>query len=65
MTAAAPTFAVFRIRALPIGIQEHLIARSEVEWVVKSLDSLHSPFLLMLDELTRVLEEIVEEFANS
>lgn len=52
-------------KALPIGIQDHLIARSEVEWVVKSLDSSHSPFLSMPGELTRVLEEIVEEFAKS
>ncbi|KAK4077100.1 uncharacterized protein Triagg1_4067 [Trichoderma aggressivum f. europaeum] len=51
-------------KALPIGIQEHLVARSEVEWVVKTLDSSHSPFLSMPGELTRVLEEIVEEFAK-
>ncbi|OPB36366.1 hypothetical protein A0O28_0054450 [Trichoderma guizhouense] len=52
-------------KALPIGIQDHLISRSEVEWVVKSLDSSHSPFLSMPGELTRVVEEIVEEFVKS
>ncbi|UKZ75426.1 hypothetical protein TrVFT333_003111 [Trichoderma virens FT-333] len=52
-------------RALPITIQDHLIARSEVEWVVKALDSSHSPFLSMPDELARVLVEILEGFVKN
>ncbi|KAL7938504.1 hypothetical protein V8C35DRAFT_288281 [Trichoderma chlorosporum] len=50
--------------ALPIKVQDHLIARSGVEWMMKTLDSSHSPFLSMPDELTRVLQEIVDEFAK-
>ncbi|UKZ76616.1 hypothetical protein TrVFT333_004323 [Trichoderma virens FT-333] len=51
--------------ALPVKIQDHLVARSGVEWAVKTLDSSHSPFLSMPDELTRTLEEIIEEFAKN
>lgn len=52
-------------KALPIEIQDSFIARSGVEWVVKTLDCSHSPFLSMPDELTAEVAEIVGEFARS
>ncbi|KAL7784832.1 Alpha/beta hydrolase fold-1 [Trichoderma ceciliae] len=50
--------------ALPIAMQDHLLARSGVEWVVRTLDSSHSPFLSKPDELMGALAEIVGEFAK-
>ncbi|KAL7951827.1 alpha/beta-hydrolase [Trichoderma barbatum] len=51
-------------KALPVEIQDHFIARTEVEWLVKTVDSSHSPFLSMPAKLTGVLQEIIEEFAK-
>ncbi|UKZ73737.1 hypothetical protein TrVFT333_001387 [Trichoderma virens FT-333] len=51
--------------ALPLMIQDGMVAGSGVEWITKSLESSHSPFLSMPDELTRVVAEIVAEFAQN
>ncbi|EHK22132.1 uncharacterized protein TRIVIDRAFT_29562 [Trichoderma virens Gv29-8] len=51
--------------ALPLAIQDGMVAGSGVEWITKSLESSHSPFLSMPDELTRVVAEIVAEFAQN
>ncbi|KAL7937858.1 hypothetical protein V8C35DRAFT_290112 [Trichoderma chlorosporum] len=50
--------------ALPIAAQDGLVAQSGVEWIIKSLESSHSPFLSMPDELAGVVAEIVAEFAE-
>ncbi|KAM0254980.1 hypothetical protein ACHAQJ_006208 [Trichoderma viride] len=51
--------------ALPINFQDQLIARSGVDWVVRTCDSSHSPYLSMPDELTGVVAEMVAEFAKN
>jgi hypothetical protein len=52
-------------QALPIKAQDYFIARTEVEWVVRTLDASHSPFLSMPDELTGVVAEMAVEFAKN
>ncbi|RFU75229.1 alpha beta hydrolase family domain-containing [Trichoderma arundinaceum] len=51
--------------ALPIKMQDQLLDRSGVEWVVRTLDASHSPFLSMPDELTGVVAEMTVEFAKN
>ncbi|KAL7958840.1 hypothetical protein V8C34DRAFT_281850 [Trichoderma compactum] len=51
--------------ALPLAAQDGMLAQSGVEWIIKSLEASHSPYLSMPDELTRVVAEIIAEFAKS
>ncbi|KAL7915876.1 hypothetical protein GGI35DRAFT_485339 [Trichoderma velutinum] len=51
--------------ALPLAAQDGMLAQSGVEWITKSLESSHSPYLSMPDELTRVVVEIIGEFAKN
>lgn len=51
-----------RDNALPIAVQDRMVARSGVEWVVKTVNASHSPFVSMPDELAGVVAGIVEEF---
>ncbi|KAK7432104.1 hypothetical protein QQZ08_001394 [Neonectria magnoliae] len=54
-----------RDKALLLEKQDAFIERSGVEWIVKTLDASHSPFLSIPQELTRVVEELVNEFAST
>ncbi|QYS93741.1 Prolyl aminopeptidase [Trichoderma simmonsii] len=51
--------------ALPLAAQDGLLAQSGVEWIIRSLEASHSPYLSMPDELTSVVAEIITEFAKS
>ncbi|PKK52819.1 hypothetical protein CI102_1816 [Trichoderma harzianum] len=51
--------------ALPLAAQDGLLAQSGVEWIIRSLEASHSPYLSMPDELTSVVAEIIAEFAKS
>lgn len=51
--------------ALPLAAQDGLLAQSGVEWIIRSLEASHSPYLSMPDELTGVVAEIISEFAKS
>ncbi|KAK4081642.1 uncharacterized protein Triagg1_2383 [Trichoderma aggressivum f. europaeum] len=51
--------------ALPLAAQDGMLALSGVEWIIKSLEASHSPYLSMPDELTSVVAEIIAEFAKS
>ncbi|KAL7950076.1 hypothetical protein V8C42DRAFT_309416 [Trichoderma barbatum] len=51
--------------ALPLAVQDGFLAQSGVEWVTRDIDSSHSPYLSMPDELTRVVADIVDEFAKN
>ncbi len=49
-------------RALLPAVQDLFINRSGVSWVVKDLDTSHSPFMSAPDDLVKVTEEIFAEF---
>lgn len=49
--------------AIPIQVQDALIQASEVDWVIKTLDASHSPFLSMPKDLAKVLSEIHQQFS--
>ncbi|PNP52199.1 hypothetical protein THARTR1_07408 [Trichoderma harzianum] len=51
--------------AVPLAAQDGMLAQSGVEWIIKSLEASHSPYLSMPDELTRVVAETIAEFAKS
>ncbi|CAG9974910.1 unnamed protein product [Clonostachys byssicola] len=49
-------------KALLIEVQDMFVERSGVQWVVKTLDSSHSPFISMPRELTVAVQEIARDF---
>ncbi|KAM0448886.1 hypothetical protein ACHAO4_008111 [Trichoderma viride] len=51
--------------ALTIQYQDELIARSGVEWLVKSVDASHSAFLSRTDEVVGLVAELAGEFAKN
>lgn len=51
--------------AVPISVQRNIVEKSGVNWVAKTLNSSHSPFISMPRELTKVVEEIINEFATA
>ncbi|KAH6607661.1 alpha beta hydrolase family domain-containing [Trichoderma cornu-damae] len=51
--------------AISPSLQDQFMARSGVDWVVRSIESSHSPFLSMPDELAETVAEMVTEFAKN
>lgn len=51
--------------ALTIKYQDELIARSGVEWLVKSVDASHSAFLSRTGEVVGLVAELTGEFAKN
>lgn len=49
--------------AIPIAVQDHFVERSGVDWIVKTLDASHSPFLSMPDVVAADVGDIVGRFA--
>ncbi|KAM0524459.1 hypothetical protein ACHAPE_000553 [Trichoderma viride] len=54
-----------RDNALTIKYQDELIARSGVEWLVKSVDASHSAFFSRTDEVVGLVAELAVEFAKN
>lgn len=54
-----------RDNALTVKYQDELIARSGVEWLVKSVDASHSSFLSRTDEVVGLVTELAVEFAKN
>lgn len=52
-----------RDETIQLEIQDKLIEDSGVDWVVRDLDSDHSPWLCMEAEFLAVLKDVVEGFA--
>lgn len=52
-----------RDETIHVELQDKLIEDSGVDWVVKDLDSDHSPWLCMEAEFLAVLKDVVEGFA--
>lgn len=48
--------------ALPLPGQQLFTERTGVEWVIKTLDASHSPFLSMPDATAAVVSELASEF---
>lgn len=51
-----------RDETILVEIQDRLIEKSGVDWVVRDLDSDHSPWLCMEAEFLAVLKDVVEGF---
>lgn len=51
-------------RAIPVLAQDLMVQQSGVEWVVKGLDTSHSPFLSRPAELAACLAGLAEEFVT-
>ncbi|CAI6088524.1 unnamed protein product [Clonostachys chloroleuca] len=49
-------------KALPLPAQDAFVQNSGVEWIVKSMDTSHSPFLAVPDETVQLLAGIIKEF---
>ncbi len=49
-------------KVIPLSMQDALISRTGVSWIVKDIDSSHSPFMSMPDELSTLVEGIIAEF---
>lgn len=47
--------------AIPLAGQDHLLSRSG-EWIVKTMDVSHSPFLSRPDQVTQTIAEMVDAF---
>lgn len=50
---------------LTIKYQNELLARSGVEWLVKSVDASHSAFFSRTDEVVGLVAELAGEFAKN
>lgn len=50
---------------VPLKHQDEYIARSGVEWLVKSVDASHSAFVSKTDEVVGLVAELAVEFAKN
>ena len=51
-------------RASPPVLQDFLLQRSGVEWIVKEIESGHSPFASKPSEVVETISELVEKFGG-
>lgn len=51
-------------RALPPPAQEMMMQSMGIEWIVRELESSHSPFASMPDKLGEVVDELVKIFVE-
>ena len=49
-------------QATPVWLQDNLLQRGGVEWIVKDLESSHSPFASRPSEVVEIILEFVEKF---
>ncbi|EPE30397.1 alpha/beta-Hydrolase [Glarea lozoyensis ATCC 20868] len=52
-------------RAVPLFVQDMMMEKSQVKWLVKDIETSHSPFLSRPKELTNLLLECVDHFLVS
>jgi hypothetical protein len=52
-------------RAVPLFVQDMMMERSHVKWLVKDIETSHSPFLSRPKELTGLLLDCVNHFLAS
>jgi hypothetical protein len=51
--------------ALPPSAQNTLLESSGVDWIIREMDTSHSPFLSVPDETVKVVEGLVKEFETA
>ena len=49
-------------KILPLELQDKYLEKSAVKWIIKAMDTSHSPFLSKPEILTRVVAEILKDF---